>query len=55
MKYINVDTLNDFLDEIENRAKKMNYFFVTGEISGLKKYIKEELPTIEIEKQGSEI
>jgi len=49
MKYINTDTLNNLFDEIEDRAKKMNYFFVAGVISELKKYIKEELPTIEIE------
>lgn len=50
MKYINVNILNNFLDEIEDRAKKDELFFVAGVISGLKKYIKEELPTIEIEK-----
>lgn len=49
MKYVNFDTLIDLFDEVESKAEKDNLFFVAGVVSGLKKYIKEELPTVEIE------
>lgn len=53
MKYVSFDTLIDLLDKVENLAKKDYLFFVAGVISGLKEYIKEGLPTVEIKiKEG---
>lgn len=49
MKYVSFDALINLFDEVENMAEKDNLFFVAGVVSELKKYIKEELPTIEIE------
>ena len=49
MKYVNFDELINLFDKVEKSAEKDNLFFIAGVISGLKKYIKEELPTIEIE------
>lgn len=49
MKYVNFDELINLFDEVESKAEKDNLFFVAGVVSGLKKYIKEEFPTVEIE------